>query len=176
MGRSRYKIYEEHYPYFITSTFNDQLSLFADQEVAKIVLNSLQFLQEERFVTIYAYVLMHDHLHCIMEGNNLSDKLRTFKSYTARAIIDYLKDTNRTYYLKRLKNGVSKENSEYKVWQEGFHPKQIRTTEMMIQKISYIHYNPFKAGFVNIEIEWRYSSARNYEGLDGLIPIREFNR
>ncbi|HAW79505.1 MAG TPA: transposase, partial [Balneola sp.] len=128
MGRSRYKIYEEHYPYFITSTFNEQLSLFADQEVAKIVLDSLQFLQKERLVTIYAYVLMHDHLHCIMEGNNLSDKLRTFKSYTARAIIDYLKETNRTYYLKRLKNGVNKENSEYKVWQEGFHPKQIRTT------------------------------------------------
>jgi REP element-mobilizing transposase RayT len=176
MGRSRYKIYEEHYPYFITSTFNEQLSLFADQEVAKIVLDSLQFLQKERLITLYAYVFMHDHLHCIMEGNNLSDKLRTFKSYTARAIIDYLKETNRTYYLRRLKNGVSKENSEYKVWQEGFHPKQIRTTEMMIQKISYIHYNPVKAGFVNREIDWRYSSACNYEGLDGLIPICVFNR
>ena len=171
MGRSRYKIYEEYYPYFITSTFNKQLSLFADPEIAKIVMQALEFLQNERAIKIYAFVLMHDHLHCIIEGEKLPEKIRKFKSFTARKIIDYLIEANRTYILKQLRFIDHTHNSEYKVWQEGYHPKQIYSLEMMEQKIDYIHYNPVKAGFVDFETDWKYSSARNYAGIDGVIPV-----
>lgn len=173
MGRSRYKIHEEYYPYFITCTFYKKLSLHADPEVAKIILNALQFLQKDRDVKLYAFVLMHDHLHCIVEGNDLSEKLRKFKSFTARSIVDYLIKTDRTFILKQLRLH-QKHNSDYRVWQEGFYPKQITTVEMLHQKIEYIHYNPVKAGFVENGIDGRYSSARNYVGLDELIDIDIF--
>jgi hypothetical protein len=42
---------------------------------------------------------------------------------------------------------------------------------MMRQKIDYIHYNPVKRGFVDEPEHWRYSSARNYAGLPGLIDV-----
>ncbi len=32
--------------------------------------------------------------------------------------------------------------SDYQVWQEGFHPQQIISEEMLQQKIDYLHYNP----------------------------------
>lgn len=137
-------------------------------------MNALKFLQNERAIKLYAFILMHDHLHCIMEGENLSEKLRKFKSFTAREIIDYLIEANRTYILKQLRFVDHKLNSEYKVWHEGFHPKQIYNSEMMLQKIEYIHYNPVKAGFVDQEIDWRYSSARNYAGIDGIIAVSLF--
>jgi putative transposase len=43
---------------------------------------------------------------------------------------------------------------------------------MMWQKIEYIHINPVKRGFVDDPTHWRYSSARNYAGLPGLMPVK----
>jgi hypothetical protein len=40
--------------------------------------------------------------------------------------------------------------------------------------IDYIHFNPVKAGFVNLPEHWRYSSALNYLAKDGIIPITLF--
>ena len=45
---------------------------------------------------------------------------------------------------------------------------------MMLQKIEYIHQNPVKRGFVDKAEHWRYSSARDYLGMDGLIEIEKF--
>ncbi len=42
---------------------------------------------------------------------------------------------------------------------------------MMIQKLDYIHQNPVKRGYVDTACDWRYSSARNYQGESGLIEI-----
>jgi putative transposase len=40
---------------------------------------------------------------------------------------------------------------------------------MMEQKIEYIHHNPVRCGYVDEPEHWRYSSARNYAGIPGLI-------
>ena len=42
---------------------------------------------------------------------------------------------------------------------------------MMEQKLEYIHENPVKRGYVDRPEHWRYSSMRNYLGLEGLIPV-----
>jgi len=39
------------------------------------------------------------------------------------------------------------------------------------QKLDYIHYNPVKRGYVDNPTDWRYSIARNYAGISGLIPV-----
>ena len=137
MGRSRNRIYEEHYPYFITLSIVDEISLFADPLLSDLILDSLSFMQKNR-IKIHAYVVMHNHMHVIVKGGELTSHIRKFKSYTARSIIDSLKDRGRKRLLDKLHH--SKHNhhkdSEYQVWQEGFHPKQISSHEMMIQKNS----------------------------------------
>ena len=45
---------------------------------------------------------------------------------------------------------------------------------MMKSKIDYIHQNPVKRGYVDEAIHWRYSSARDYLGIKGLIDIECF--
>ncbi|MEX0721109.1 MAG: hypothetical protein WD059_10605 [Balneolaceae bacterium] len=45
---------------------------------------------------------------------------------------------------------------------------------MVNQKIEYIHHNPVKRGYVDRPVHWRYSSARDYLGGDGLISITLF--
>jgi hypothetical protein len=54
----------------------------------------------------------------------------------------------------------------------GSHPQLIQNEEMMRQKLEYIHYNPVKRGFVDEPTHWRYSSARNYAGQQGLLDVK----
>lgn len=45
---------------------------------------------------------------------------------------------------------------------------------MFIDRVNYIHHNPVKRGYVDEAKYWRYSSARDYEGINGLIEIERF--
>ena len=42
---------------------------------------------------------------------------------------------------------------------------------MMKEKITYIHHNPVKRGYREEAEHWKYSSARDYVGIDGLLKI-----
>ncbi|NQT53388.1 hypothetical protein HQ576_15120 [bacterium] len=57
------------------------------------------------------------------------------------------------------------------MWREGSHPQLIQGEPMMRQKVDYIHQNPVRRGYVDDPLHWRYSSARDYAGEVGLIPV-----
>jgi REP element-mobilizing transposase RayT len=120
-----------------------------------------------------AYVIMENHLHVILWGEELEKKFARFKSYSARNIIDLFVEEQRTRWLKRLKQVKQnhKKDRDYQFWVESFHPQQIFNDVIMTQKINYIHNNPVKRGYVDKPEHWRYSSARNYAGMDGIMPI-----
>jgi len=42
---------------------------------------------------------------------------------------------------------------------------------MMKEKITYIHHNPVKRGYIEEAEHWRYSSAKDYAGIDGILKI-----
>ena len=65
----------------------------------------------------------------------------------------------------------TKTRSTYQVWQEGFHPQQIVSEEMLHQKVNYLHHNPVRIGVVEQPEDWVYSSARDYAGGKGLIEL-----
>ena len=174
MGRSRYKIIETDKTYFITSSVVNWLSLFALPALAGIVINSLNFLQQQQRIKIHAWVLMETHIHLVVTSANISAEMRKFKSYTARCIVDYLKINGPEFLLEQLKFYKKKHKNDqtHQVWQEGLHPKLIPDEQMLIKTIEYIHYNPVKRGYVDKSEHWRYSSSRDYSGLKGLVAIK----
>lgn len=135
MGRTRYKVHETHYPYFITSNVIYGIPIFADSEVAHIILDSLKYFQQNKDLKVYAYCIMENHLHLIAKHKELPKCMQGFKSYTARTVVDHLKERNRKHILKSLEYAKmkSKMNSKYQVWEEGYHPKQIMSRKMMAQ-------------------------------------------
>jgi len=173
MPRSRYRIYEDHHPYFLTCTVVNWIPIFSSPPIVDIVYDSWRFLQENGRLELYAYVILENHVHLIASSANLAKEIGDFKSFTARKIIDYLKDKGARRVLEQLARGKAgyKKDREYQLWQEGSHPQQIQGTEMMHQKATYIHNNPVKRGYVDDVVHWRYSSARNYAGLPGLIEV-----
>jgi putative transposase len=122
---------------------------------------------------MFAYVIMENHLHLMASARDLSKELGDFKSFTARKIIDYLQETHSDRLLRELElhKVPHKVDRTYQVWQEGSHPEIIQSVEMLRQKIEYIHLNPVRRGYVDNPVDWRYSSARNYAGGNGLLAI-----
>ena len=109
----------------------------------------------------------------IASAPDLSAAMQSFKSFTARRIVDLLQHRSALTLLdslQRLKL-THKTESEYQVWQEGSHPEQVHTEEMMRQKIEYIHNNPLERSYVDDPLHWRHSSARNYAKQPGLIDV-----
>ena len=173
MGRSRYKIYEQACPHFITLTILHWIPIFTNTKSVSIIIDSLKHLQSSDNLKIYAYVILENHLHLVASSDNLSKTIQKFKSYTAKEILKLLQKENIKTILDQLVfyKKAHKTHTKYQVWQEEFQPKLIQNEEMMIEKIMYIHNNPVKRGYVDVAKYWRYSSARDYEDIEGLIEI-----
>ena len=170
MPKSRYKIYEDHQPHFLTCTVVNWLPIFGSPPVVQIILDSWRFLQEYSRLQIYAYVIMEDHLHLIASSDHLSEEIGDFKSFTARRIIDFLKERNAQHILGQLAFHKLryKKDRIYQVWH---HPQLIQSEDMMRQKVEYIHHNPVRRGYVDDPTHWRYSSGRDYAGQPGLLDV-----
>lgn len=177
MGRSRYKIFEQEGPHFFTSTVVSWLPLFASPHIVERIYACWKFMQEDERLVIYGYVIMENHLHFIASSpTNLAKEVGIFRSYTARQIIDWLKEKNAEHILKQLNYYKlrHKKDRDFQLWQEGTHPQVISNDRIMRQKLEYMHNNPVKRGYVDEPIHWRYSSARNYGGLEGLMEVTLF--
>ena len=122
---------------------------------------------------VYAYVILENHYHLVVQSKSLDRDIARLKSYTAKQLIVYLNGNNVKQILEQLAfyKKAHKTDRAYQFWQEGTHPEWIQNDEMMRQKIDYIHNNPVKRGYVDEAIHWRYSSARNYMGQVGLLEI-----
>ena len=173
MTRSRYRIFETEYPYFLTTTIVGWLPVFTRPDAVDILYDSWRHCQRQRGLKIFGYVILENHLHLIASAPDLSTVMQNFKSFTARSLIDLLKRRSSTGLLGQLEAHKlrHKADSDYQVWQEGNHPEQIRTEATMWQKLEYVHNNPVARGYVDDPLHWRYSSARNYAGSHGLIDV-----
>ena len=172
MGRSRYKIINPEMPHFVTLTVLHWIPVFTRPETVNILLESLKFLSKDG-LKVFAYVVLENHCHLILQSPALDRDIARYKSYTARALIQYLDQHNIRQILEQLAfyKKAHKNDRAYQFWQEGVHPEWIQSDEMMKQKIDYIHHNPVKRGYVDQAEYWRYSSARDYAGQSGLLEV-----
>lgn len=173
MGRSRYRIFAEAAPHFLTCTVLNWMPLFTRPQTSDIILEALRYRQEQQGWKVYGYVILENHLHMVVQSENLAVELPRFKSFTARKLIDLLTECRAEHLLQQLaffRKG-HKQDRDYQLWEEGSHPQLIGNEAVLRQKLEYIHQNPVKRGYVDEAVHWRYSSARNYAGLAGLIPV-----
>jgi REP element-mobilizing transposase RayT len=83
--------------YFCTDTINNFSYLLADDICKMIVINSLKYLVENKFVEIYGYVIMPNHIHLlwnILKVNGKETPAGSFAKFTAHHFKKYLLSTN----------------------------------------------------------------------------------
>ena len=111
MGRSRYKFGEAAYPHFLTCTVVGWLPVFTRPETVQILLDSWRFLQDQNRLVLLGYVVLENHVHFIASAKDLSKEVGDFKSYTARRIIDYLRER----HVQTLIDGVAFHRARHKL-------------------------------------------------------------
>lgn len=72
----------------------------------------------------------------------------------------------------------NRNNKDWQFWQQHNKPLEITGQEMFNEKLRYVHQNlptggqaPVQAGFVTKEEDWKYSSARSFCGIEGLVDL-----
>ena len=173
MGRSRYQVYEPTHPHFMTCTILHWLPIFTNKDSVQIIIDSLTHLQKSDNLVIFSYVILENHLHLVAQSDDIAKTMQKFKSYTAYELLKLLQNNNAQTLLKQLcfHKKAHRTESTYQVWEEGFHPKLIQSDSMMKAKIEYIHHNPVKRGYIEEAVHWRYSSAKDYAGIDGILKV-----
>jgi putative transposase len=128
MPRSRYRFLGEDAPYFMTMTVNQWLPVFTRPDTVDIVLDSWRWLQQHEDFRLHGYVILENHLHLVARSTDISATIKRSKSYTARAIIDHLRQRNvrGLLDLMALFKRVHKTESTYQFWEEGSHPQRVR--------------------------------------------------
>lgn len=61
--------------------------------------------------------------------------------------------------------------SKYQFLQHHNKPVELWSEKVIKQKIDYIHNNPVESGFVTNPVDWKYSSARNFQDDHTVLEI-----
>jgi len=153
--------------YFVTTTVMNFDKIFSlSREYNFIIIDSLNYLIDKNKIRLFAYVIMPDHLHLVMyipAGESVIDFMRDFKKFTSVEIRKLAERENRISMLEKFnRNAEFAKNQRYKVWMDRYDELILTSERMMGIKVNYINYNPVRAGLVEKQEDWEFSSARNY--------------
>lgn len=155
------------YPQFFTATIKEWHKLLKPDKYKDVVVNSLQFLVEDKRIKLFAFVIMSSHIHLIWQMQPLIQPQhvqRDFLKYTAQQIKHDLQK-NHPAVLAHLKTNAN--DRTYQFWKRRALSVELRTHKVYMQKLEYIHWNPVKAGICKLPEDYKYSSALFYEtGVD----------
>lgn len=176
---TRYKIFDPAAAYFLTLTVVGWIDLFTRKAYKDILIESLEYCQNNKGLIIYGFVIMSNHLHLIAQAGGeipLQDILRDYKKYTSRQLVKAVqspKESRRQWLLHQFKYyaRINRRDHTYQVWQPDNHPFHVHTPKIIWQKLGYIHLNPVKAGIVRTPEHYLYSSASNYMDGTGVLQV-----
>lgn len=166
--------------YFITASIVDWKQLFITSEYASIPLNSFTWMQEQKRILLFAFVIMPTHLHAVIKPENapIEDILQQFGSFTAHEILKRLQENHQKELLDVFHQARRDKRHEHSIWQD-IQAKNIYSTDFLWQKMEYIHQNPTAKDWklVKDRADYVYSSAGYYDyERKPIIPITDINK
>jgi putative transposase len=150
--------------------------VLADDRHKDIIINSFQYLMNDKRIELNAFVIMSNHIHLIWQvlpNFTPSGVQASFMKYTAQQIKSSLL-INSSDGLAAL--NVNKYNREYQIWKREPLSIDLLNEAMFRQKLEYIHYNPVRAGLCAIPEEYYYSSAKfYYDGTNSFGILKRYS-
>ena len=110
--------------YYLTLTVVDWIDIFTRKNHKKAIIDSLQYCIKNKGLNVYAFCLMTNHLHLIVncdEPFELKDTIRDFKRHTVKQVLFQIRnetESRRKWILNLLEsNGAKyKANEKIKFW------------------------------------------------------------
>jgi len=166
--------------YFITASIVEWKNLFITPEYINIPLNSFAWMQEQKRILLFAFVIMPTHLHAVIkpESAPIGDIVQQFGSFTAHEILKKLRENKQKALLEVFQQKKRDSRHEHSIWQD-IQAKNIYSMDFLWQKMEYIHQNPIAKNWELVEdrADYVYSSAGYYDlGRKPVIPITDINK
>lgn len=177
---SKYKVTDSTIPHFVTFSVVGWIDVFSREHYKSIMVDSLRYCIEQKGLTLYAWVIMTNHVHLIISSKNarLEELVRDIKKFTSKQIIKAIsenpEESRKEWMLNmfRFTGTGNKNNKEYQFWKQDYHPVELTTNEMLVQRLQYLHENPVRSGLVWEAWHYKYSSAIDYYTKEkGLLKI-----
>ena len=178
MSGDSYHIKDQHACYFITMTVVYWVDVFSRKDYKDILVESLDHCIKNKGLNLFSWVIMSNHVHIVAQVTSdlgMSGFLRDFKKFTSKRIVEAIKEipeSRRDWLLDKFAFEAlrSRRAPYYKLWRDDNHAINLTNIDMM-NKINYIHNNPVKAGIVAFPDHYLYSSAIDYAGGKGMLPV-----
>ena len=163
--------------YFITASIIEWKHLFITPKYTNIPLNSLAWMQQQKRILLFAFVIMPSHIHAILKpvNDSIGEIVQQFGSFTAHEILKKLKAQNQKDLLDLFKQKKRDDRHEHSIWQD-IQAKNIYSMGFLQQKMEYIHQNPIAKDWklVDDRADYLYSSAGYYDyGRKPIIEITD---
>lgn len=177
---TRYRFGNKEHAHFVTFAVVNWIPALSRPLYKDIVVDSLKYCVSEKGLLLHGWVIMNDHVHLIVSSDKdeLQDIMRDLKKYTAMRLLaeieGNMQEGRRSWMMWLFKSAgkVNPNNKNYQFWQQDNHPIALSGTDMMLQKLNYIHDNPVRAGIVHEPEHYIYSSAGSILlGNKGLLPV-----
>lgn len=168
----------DHYPQFFTATILEWKPLLTGNDYKDIIIKCLKFLKDEGSITIYAFVIMPNHIHLIwqiQDGYQRDNIQMRFLKFTAQQMKFRLIDTADSRLQDFL---VNAKDRQYQFWERNPLSIDLWSKQVFEQKFDYIHNNPLQDKWRLTEFpeNYRYSSANFYvTGYDEFELLNHFN-
>jgi REP element-mobilizing transposase RayT len=173
-----YQIKDQYAAHYLTFQVVYWVDIFTKKQYRDIVIDSIKYCQQNKGLTIFAWVIMSNHIHLLSrsETGELSNTIRDFKKYTSKLIIETINNNNESrkeWMLRLFSHAAKRQNKkgEFQVWTHENHAMEISSNAFIAEKVEYIHNNPVRAGIVKNSFEYLYSSARNYADEEGFLEV-----
>jgi putative transposase len=149
--------------YFWTATIHKWLFLLEKDSLKEVIMKYLKKLSDEKLITVYAFVIMPNHIHLIWQQNELNGKeipKGSLLKYTSHMFLKQLKAEGKSSLYE-----VNAANKKHEIWQRDSLGVEIYSRSVAKQKLDYIHFNPIsgKWQLAMNDIGYYYSSAKFYE-------------
>lgn len=146
-----------------------RIPLLSKDRTCQWFLDAMQRGRRKHDFSLWAYVIMPEHVHVIVWPHNpiyKISKIRTaLKLPIQQKAVRHLQKKD-SPFLDRLIDLQPNGTWSYRFWQRGGgydrNITELQTLELMIE---YIHNNPVRRGLVEKATDWIWSSARFYAGM-----------
>ncbi|WKZ37270.1 MAG: hypothetical protein QY332_04930 [Anaerolineales bacterium] len=172
-------IHDPTHLYFVTASVVEWIPLFKNPKYAEVILSSLSWMQQEKRLLLFAFVIMPTHAHIIIkpEKQTMGETVQQFGSYTTHEILRKVREDERNEWLKIFQQQKRDPRHHHSIWQD-IQAKNIFSMEILQQKMEYIHQNPIARDWrlANDRADYVYSSAGYYDyGRSPIIGITDMN-
>ena len=117
--------------YLLTVVVDQRQPFFVDWQLGRLVVRELRQAQEEGWGDFLTWVVMPDHMHCLVElrDKSIAQLMCRIKSRSSLAVNQALGRRGR-------------------LWQKGYHDRAVRREQDVKDLARYVVANPIRAGLV----------------------------